>query len=233
MRFGSHLWTFVVFLLGWTCCAFGHGARCTVIGGAVSVEAAYDDGSAMAFCDAEVFRPGSEDEEAYQAGTTDPLGRFAFVPDTIGTWLVTVDDAMGHRATVEVVVDSSGVGAGGGAGVSRIHGGIVGVSIVASIVTFGVVIRMFPHLPLFRRLILASPQPDAAAAVAVPTASAGSETASLVGAEGVTVTTLRPVGKAEIGGEVLVVRADGEYLEKGARVKIITVEGNQIHVSRC
>lgn len=128
MRFGVCISAFVVLLMGWICCAFGHGARCTVIEGGMSVEAVYHDGSPMSFCDVEVFRPG--DEEAYQVGTTDPLGRFAFVPDTTGAWTVAVDDAMGHRATEEIDVQAAGVKVGRDAGMSRIHGVVVGVSVI-------------------------------------------------------------------------------------------------------
>jgi nickel transport protein len=70
----------------------------------MAVEATYHDGSPMAFCDVEVFRPSGE--EPYQTGTTDSHGRFAFVPNTTGSWSVAVDDGMGHRAIAEVVVDT-------------------------------------------------------------------------------------------------------------------------------
>lgn len=92
-----------VLLLGCAVFCVAHGTGYEVFEGGTCVRALYDDGSPMAFCDANVFAPG-EDEEAYQAGTTDRNGCLAFVPDTNGTWRVVVDDGMGHsvRAPVDV-----------------------------------------------------------------------------------------------------------------------------------
>ncbi|NQT92354.1 MAG: hypothetical protein HQ559_06305, partial [Lentisphaerae bacterium] len=75
------------------------------------IEAAYDDGSPMAFCDVSVFSPGDPVSE-YQTGITDPRGRFAFIPDTNGVWKVTVDDGMGHMAIAEVLMGPEGTQTG-------------------------------------------------------------------------------------------------------------------------
>ena len=107
-----------------------HGARHTVIKGGTGVEATYDDGSPMAFCDVSVFSP-SDPVGEYQTGTTDPRGRFAFVPDTNGAWKVTVDDGMGHMVTAEIAVGLEGIKQGGSRnGVDRPMGAIVGVSLI-------------------------------------------------------------------------------------------------------
>jgi hypothetical protein len=122
-------------LLEWSGVCVAHGARCTVIEGGVSVEAVYHDGNPMGFCDVEVFRPGLE--EAYHVGTTDPQGRFGFVPDTTGVWKVSVDDAMGHRATAEISVDADRLRTAGPAAMSRIQGLLVGASVIFGV--FGLV----------------------------------------------------------------------------------------------
>jgi hypothetical protein len=93
----------------------------------------------MAFCDVEVFRPG-EDSEAFQVGTTDPNGAFGFVPDTTGTWRLTVDDGMGHMATAELIVDPDGIRRNVASGRGRLPGVIVGV---------GVIFGLFGALALF------------------------------------------------------------------------------------
>ena len=81
----------------------------------------------MAFCDVEVYRPGDA-EGAFHTGTTDPLGRFAFVPDTTGTWRVIVDDGMGHVAEIEVGVGAVTTVRGDPS--NRMDGVIVGVSVI-------------------------------------------------------------------------------------------------------
>ena len=110
--------------------ALGHGVQHRVFPGGTGVEATYDDGSPMAFCDVSVFSPGEPASE-YQTGITDPRGRFAFVPDTNGVWKVTVDDSMGHMVTAEIAVGPEGITQGGGRkGVDRSTGAIVGVSVI-------------------------------------------------------------------------------------------------------
>jgi hypothetical protein len=107
----------------------GHGAECNTVTGGTAIEAVYDDGSPMAYCDVEVFRPGTPGE-AFQGGSTDPLGRFAFVPDTTGTWKATVDDGMGHLASCDIIVGPDGVGIAGAGGTDRLRGVIVGVAAI-------------------------------------------------------------------------------------------------------
>lgn len=53
-----------------------------------------------------------------------------------------------------------------------------------------------------------------------------------LGREGVTTTVLRPSGMAEFGGVKLDVVADGEYIPKGANVRVDHVEGARIVVRR-
>jgi membrane-bound ClpP family serine protease len=51
-----------------------------------------------------------------------------------------------------------------------------------------------------------------------------------VGAEGQTVSALRPIGKAEIKNKMYEVKTLGEYLDSGSRIRIIKIESNQIIV---
>lgn len=51
-----------------------------------------------------------------------------------------------------------------------------------------------------------------------------------VGDEGVSVSTLRPMGKAEFQSEVFEVKTLGNYVEQGQKVKIIQIQYNQIVV---
>jgi membrane-bound ClpP family serine protease len=50
------------------------------------------------------------------------------------------------------------------------------------------------------------------------------------GQEGITTSTLRPIGKAEVNGKTYEVRTNGEYIESGTRIKIIRIASHQIFV---
>lgn len=50
------------------------------------------------------------------------------------------------------------------------------------------------------------------------------------GLEGIALSALRPVGKAEIGSQALEVKTLGEYVDSGQKVRIIKIESNQVFV---
>ena len=50
------------------------------------------------------------------------------------------------------------------------------------------------------------------------------------GTEGVTLSALRPIGKAELGDKVFEVRTLGGYVDSGTKVKIIRINDKQIFV---
>jgi membrane-bound ClpP family serine protease len=52
----------------------------------------------------------------------------------------------------------------------------------------------------------------------------------VLGQEGVAISTLRPVGKAEINNKIVEVTTLGDYAESGTKVRIIKVSTNQIIV---
>ena len=111
----------------------------------------------------------------------------------------------------------------------------VGLSVVGSLVAFGTIIRLFPHLPLFRRLILVGPnQKSADIATSEPAGVASVSGADLpsLGSHGHAVTTLRPVGKAEFETRIYVVKSDSEYIDSGSEVEIVSTAGNHILVRR-
>ena len=82
--------------------AHGTGYRHSEIR-AVSLEFMYSTGEMMSYRAARVFSPNDE-KFAYQTGRTDEKGRFAFIPDTSGTWRVIVRDEEGHQCTAEIDV---------------------------------------------------------------------------------------------------------------------------------
>jgi Membrane-bound serine protease (ClpP class) len=51
-----------------------------------------------------------------------------------------------------------------------------------------------------------------------------------VGEEGWRGPVLRPAGKAEFGAALVDVVTDGEFLERGAKVRVVMVEGDRVVV---
>jgi membrane-bound serine protease (ClpP class) len=98
---------------------------------------------------------------------------------------------------------------------------------VLSAVAIMLLARFFPSLPIFRRLVLAttesigpSLEPKPATGLAVRP-----------GMMGVARSILRPAGKAEIDGMLVDVVTDGEFLEPGAPVRVLAVEGSRVVVA--
>ena len=81
-----------------------------------------------------------------------------------------------------------------------------------------------PSIPYASRMVLKPPPEESVAEKAISVPS------RLLGAIGVSVTTLRPAGKAQFGDEFLDVVAEGDYVEPGKRLQIIEIEGNRIVV---
>ena len=78
-------------------------------------------------------------------------------------------------------------------------------------------LRAFVTSKFFRKHVPMSSEEDYSVAVGLD---------SLVGQIGVTLTACMPSGKADVGGHQLNITTQGEYLDKGASVEIISVEGN-------
>ncbi|HEX9732701.1 MAG TPA: NfeD family protein [Thermoanaerobaculia bacterium] len=96
-------------------------------------------------------------------------------------------------------------------------------SIVLSVVvTIGLVVG-FLRSRAAKRLVLSGGEPKSwkAQNLHLP---------DLVGKEGRTLSSLRPAGLAEIGGDRVDVVTDSEFLDAGVRVRVIEVEGNRVVV---
>jgi membrane-bound ClpP family serine protease len=90
--------------------------------------------------------------------------------------------------------------------------------------------KFLPRIPYANRMVLTppteSPEADHPASF-VPGAAQASE---LLGAIGTAVTVLRPAGSVRFGDQYVDVVTDGMYVQSGARVRVIEVEGNRIVV---
>jgi membrane-bound ClpP family serine protease len=85
-----------------------------------------------------------------------------------------------------------------------------------------------PHIPGANRLVLAPPaEPTDMLEEEMPPSEGFG---ALLGSIGEAATTLRPAGKARFGDEFVDVVAEGSFVEAGARVQVIEIEGNRIVV---
>lgn len=73
----------------------------------MTIQCLYSNGE-PADAEVQVYSPDAADE-AFQTLRTDPRGLASFVPSGAGTWLLVVDDGLGHRVVHEIPVDADGV----------------------------------------------------------------------------------------------------------------------------
>ena len=55
----------------------------------------------------------------------------------------------------------------------------------------------------------------------------------LLGAEGVTQTTLRPYGIADFQGKMVDVCSNGDFIDRGKRVRVTHIQGKTVTVAEC
>jgi len=104
----------------------------------------------------------------------------------------------------------------------------VGLGLVAGMAAAMAVARYLPNIPYASRLVLEPPEEQEHADLEFT--QEGLQASALLGAIGVAATTLRPAGKAQFGEQFLDVVAEGDYVNPGARVQVIEIEGNRIVV---
>ena len=109
--------------------------------------------------------------------------------------------------------------------------GLVGltVSLIALPFIAGFGLRIFPHTPVFRWLLLRNPEQPQADARALERGAMDVEV-SLLGQEGRAVSDLRPVGVCLIDGRRRECLAATGYIRTGATVKVVAVDGMQVKV---
>ncbi len=117
-----------------------------------------------------------------------------------------------------------------GAPTATLMGSLMTVIVVAVVIS-----HYLPHMPLLRRIVLEPP--DAGNLVFDPRLVGEPDPAGLliadsglVGQVGGTVSVLRPSGKARIGESLVDVVSDGPFINLGAPVEVVRVEGNRVFV---
>lgn len=99
-------------------------------------------------------------------------------------------------------------------------------SIALSIIIFLLMLRFLPSSKLWHRLVLTEGSPLQFAS------SAKQDHSPYLGKEGVTQTKLRPAGIVIIEGATLNVVSEGQYIEPGTTVKVVSIEGSRIVVQK-
>jgi membrane-bound ClpP family serine protease len=104
------------------------------------------------------------------------------------------------------------------------QGGMISAFIILATVIAGLYfwLKFFPDTPMGRKLSLSASTADYRAD--------DDDNRNLTGSEGVALNNLRPSGIAEIDGRRVDVVADGSWIGKGTRVKVIDVGGNRVVV---
>ncbi len=106
------------------------------------------------------------------------------------------------------------------------YGAAVGMGVAAGVVIF-VVLALTFWLKYFDKF---GPGKDFMLGEAVKNDSREESMASLLNAEGVAKTDLRPAGKAQVDGRRLDVVAESGMIDEGSAVKVVKVEGMRIVV---
>lgn len=106
----------------------------------------------------------------------------------------------------------------------------VAIIVVAVPVVFAVGLKVLPHTPIGRRIILGRGQE--AKPAPVETGPDTNRYSQLMGKTGKAVTPLRPSGIVEIGPERYSAVAGGEFIDNNVEIVVVRVDGNSIVVDQ-
>jgi len=98
------------------------------------------------------------------------------------------------------------------------------ISLAVAIVVFILILKFLPSSRLWAKMVLKESEDSGAGF------SSSDDYSSYLGREGVVVSQLRPAGIMEIEGIQIDVVSEGKYIELGAKVKVVSVNGNRIVV---
>ena len=101
---------------------------------------------------------------------------------------------------------------------------MLSISFVVAIVTFLVILKYLPSSRLWTKMVLKESEN------AKGGFSSSDDYSSYLGKEGVVVSLLRPAGMMTIDGVQIDVVSEGQYIEPGTKVKVVSVNGNRIVV---
>jgi membrane-bound serine protease (ClpP class) len=102
-------------------------------------------------------------------------------------------------------------------------GVVIAVIMIPSVLVFAY--RIFPKTRFGKSVTLTPPEREKGDAI--PDTP---ELKEMLGAEGIVLTPLRPVGMCDFSGQRVECVAEGGYVDKGNKVKVIHVQGTQLTV---
>lgn len=117
----------------------------------------------------------------------------------------------------------------------RLREGVVWlfVSLSVSMIGFWFISKYLDRMPVFGRMVLSARQKlssQMATAAGGPAVASSTMPAISVGLQGVAITALRPAGRIRLGSEYLDVVSGGGWIQPGAAVRIVSINGNLVTV---
>jgi membrane-bound serine protease (ClpP class) len=104
------------------------------------------------------------------------------------------------------------------------------IAIIASAFSIALLARFLPDLPVFRRLFLSA---QSTAGPSIPAVAVTEKSPALsVGDTGTARSILRPSGKAVFGDALVDVMTQGQFIEQGAPVRVLSISGDAVVVER-
>ncbi len=103
---------------------------------------------------------------------------------------------------------------------------LLAISLVVAILIFVLIIKFLPSSQLWSKMILKDSETK------LNGFSSSNDYSNYVGREGIVLTLLRPAGLVDIDGIQLDVISEGQYVEPGTRIKVVSVSGSRILVKR-
>ncbi|MCA8983816.1 MAG: hypothetical protein KDA76_08650 [Planctomycetaceae bacterium] len=111
---------------------------------------------------------------------------------------------------------------------------MIGIPILAVIVSSMLIGKYLPQIPLLRHIVLTPPTGKHAGDTDTfqlrPDLLEGSRGPIALGEQGVSVTILRPAGKARFRNQLLDVITEGPYIQPATTIEVVEVHGNRIVV---
>lgn len=105
----------------------------------------------------------------------------------------------------------------------------LGLGLMGGCILILILMRLLPDTPVFRAFVV---KKALAGGASLGHGSAGQEAEERVGWTGESLTDLRPAGKAIFSGQELDVVADGSFIAKGAKIRILAEDGMKVVVGR-
>jgi len=103
---------------------------------------------------------------------------------------------------------------------------LLAISLVVAIIVFLLIIKFLPTSQLWAKMVLKESETKQDGF------NSSYDYSNYVGKEGTVLTLLRPAGLVDIDGVQLDVVSEGQYIEPGTRVKVVSVNGSRILVKR-